>query len=968
MTSDYNKDLNRKTNFESFEPRLVMSAQALNDFVADFETTGSQVDVDQFIETLSTDGGQTAAATDLESIREQYDLSGKGQTIAVIDSGIFYNHDAFGGFGEGHRVVGGYDFAENDADPHEDGPVGIHGTHVAGIIGASSDEFSGIAPGADLVSLRVFDDNGAGDLDWVEQALQWVHDNREAYEHPITTVNLSIGMNWNSDSVPALAQLEDEFAQLEQDGIFISVSAGNFFQSYNTTGVSYPAASPFVVPVASHGADGNLSDFSQRSSDVLVAPGESILSTVPDHIYRDGTTDGYLRSTGTSQAAPYVAGASALLREAFQRAGTENIDQDFLYDHFRETADVIHDQATGGYYHRINVERAIAEALVDDHGDAYSTSTNVGNVGGGEQIRGNIGTVADVDHFRFVADRSGQFIATVNSGQTFVPEFTSGFNATQNENQISFDVVAGNEYAFAIGSAEGIGDYTIDLDIVAAPPAAAYLDSSGNLFVNGSSGNDSITFRHGSMIEVNVNGQQFQFQNSQVNEINISGRGGTDSIVAAFDNDIESAVLNTSRASVSGTSFEFTAKGFRNIQLSTNSDNSLLVVRDSAGNETVEASFEGVHVNGNGFEHVATGFDNVLINSTGGFDKIHLTGSEGADRLIANSDRTVLRSGQGRLVANGFERATAFGNGGADVAHVRDSEGNDQFSLHGRQVEANLAGHRLVGSGFSRIFVEASAGYDTVELLGTSLSDTLVHRSDRTRFSSDYHFNSVIGFDQINAFGRSESDIARVFDSFGNDHFTVDGIQASLSNHQQVVYVRGFETINAISTNGGYDSASLYGTEFRDQLSSTENKTTLTTAASNEFSVRDFDYVSVDTRGGEDTTELTGSAQRDLLRSLNGQLELETTMRTLRVINAELHHFDGRDGDDEVLIDHFGDSDLLAALGDGAIAYLDSKRIELTDIEVLEARTRAGETASYEIDAVDYLYLLDGSWQDSSED
>ena len=124
-----------------------------------------------------------------------------------------------------------------------------------------------------MVSLRVFDDNGGGNLEWVEQALQWVHDNRNAFENPITTVNLSIGTNWNADNVPEAAQLEDEFAQLEADGIFVSVAAGNLFESFNAEGVSYPAASPFVVPVASHGSDGLLSDFSQRNDRVLVAPG-----------------------------------------------------------------------------------------------------------------------------------------------------------------------------------------------------------------------------------------------------------------------------------------------------------------------------------------------------------------------------------------------------------------------------------------------------------------------------------------------------------------------------------------------------------------------------------------------------------------------------------------------------------------------------------------------------------------------
>ena len=124
-----------------------------------------------------------------------YGFTGKGQTVAIIDSGIAYNHFALGGgFGANYRVVGGYDFAENDLDPNDDGPAGSHGTHVAGIVGGSAGSDRGVASGVDLVALRVFDDSGAGFTSWVESALQWVHANRNSFENPITAINLSLGM------------------------------------------------------------------------------------------------------------------------------------------------------------------------------------------------------------------------------------------------------------------------------------------------------------------------------------------------------------------------------------------------------------------------------------------------------------------------------------------------------------------------------------------------------------------------------------------------------------------------------------------------------------------------------------------------------------------------------------------------------------------------------------------------------
>src|SRR5262249_29652279 len=154
----------------------------------------------------------------------------------------------------------------NDANPYDDGPDGGHGTHVSGIIGGNmngSVTDSGVAPGVDLVSLRVFDDNGAGYYNWVDSALQWVHSHRNSFENPITAVNLSLGSDWNSNSIPSWAMLENSLAQLEADGITITVSAGNSFTTYNTPGLSYPAASSHVIPVMSEDDNGTLSYFSQ---------------------------------------------------------------------------------------------------------------------------------------------------------------------------------------------------------------------------------------------------------------------------------------------------------------------------------------------------------------------------------------------------------------------------------------------------------------------------------------------------------------------------------------------------------------------------------------------------------------------------------------------------------------------------------------------------------------------------------
>ena len=874
-----NWKLRRIAQYETLEPRLVMSAQALTDFVSHLDTDSSLVEVEQFVETLSQDGNSDDVFGDLETIREQYNLDGKGQTIAVIDSGIAFDHLAFGeGFGAGNRVVGGYDFAENDSNPYDDGPLGLHGTHVSGIAAGNSDEFQGVAPGADLVSLRVFDDNGGGNLEWVEQALQWVHDNRNAFENPITTVNLSIGTNWNADNVPEAAQLEDEFAQLEADGIFVSVAAGNLFESFNAEGVSYPAASPFVVPVASHGSDGLLSDFSQRNDRVLVAPGENVLSTVPDFVFRGAQEDGYLRSSGTSQAAPFVAGASALLREAFENSGYENIDQDLLYEHFRETAVLVYDQSTGGHFHRINVQRAI-EAAID---------------------------VMQAE-----------------------PE-------TQPDNSSEVTTPAG--------------------------PVSLH---NGVLTVTGTNGDDQIEFRQGSVIEVIHNGTQHQFAANQVSEILVVGAGGNDSIVASFEGQLDRAVLQVNRLDVANGQFDFVARGFESINVTAESPERQLAIRDSSGHDVVNAGFDFVTISGNGFSHHASGFDRVVVHASEGQDQISFTGSEGDDRFVVQDDRTVLRSGEQRIIGRGFDHISVVASGGEDVALLRGTEGNDHVELNGRSLFVDSGDYRVWGSGFERINAESDSGHDTIRLNGSQANDELVHRTDLTRLQSEWYVNRASGFEVVSVFGNGGDDLARIYDSVGNDAFFSQGNQANFTSGFDNLNSIGFETVNVYAENGGYDSATIIGTEGSDQIVADASSTRFTNVANIETSVDGFDLVTVDARGGHDVSQLIGSEQRDVLRSLENGLEFESTVQLLRMVNAESHVFEGNGGVDEAIFADFDSLDLLTGLGDGATAFLDGQQIEAREIEFLEARVRENQRGFYDFGAVDYLFQLNGDWQEA---
>jgi len=366
----------RVARFEACEPRIYLSLSASvdpagqYDFRLDWATlVDDSPQVQASPDTVAAAGTGLSSADDwlgLEAAAKRYGLTGAGQTVVLIDSGIAYGHTALGGgYGSGYRVVGGYDFAESDGDPHDDPLYGSHGTHVAGILAGNDPNganggYNGIAPGVDLVALRVFNDSGFGRFDWVEQALAWVDQHQNDFEHPITTVNLSLGTHYNGDAPPAWATLEDELAALAADGIVVTAAAGNGYSSFAQPGLSYPAASPHVLPAASIDADGELSSFSQRSSRAIAAPGRAVVSSVPDYMgNHNGLDDDYAAYTGTSMAAPFLAGAAVLVREAYALAGSEDVGAAEIGALLHNTADTLTDAVTGSVYRRLNIERAL---------------------------------------------------------------------------------------------------------------------------------------------------------------------------------------------------------------------------------------------------------------------------------------------------------------------------------------------------------------------------------------------------------------------------------------------------------------------------------------------------------------------------------------------------------------------------------------------------------------------------------
>ena len=199
---------------------------------------------------------------------------GDGVKLAIIDSGINYNHPDLN-----DNYAGGYDFVQGDGDPMD---VYGHGTHVAGTACAEDNDNGdpdgpygvvGVAPACALYALRVLDDAGFGDASDLIAAMEWAVDNG------IQVANLSLGWDLNpGDTVKAA------FDNAEAAGLVIVAAACN---NGNRPGkgdnVCYPALYDSVIAVAATDASDQRASFSSTGDQVeLAAPGVSVFSTWND--------------------------------------------------------------------------------------------------------------------------------------------------------------------------------------------------------------------------------------------------------------------------------------------------------------------------------------------------------------------------------------------------------------------------------------------------------------------------------------------------------------------------------------------------------------------------------------------------------------------------------------------------------------------------------------------------------------
>ena len=346
---------------------------------------------------------RTAATVGALTARLQYGYTGAGIGVAVIDSGITANHDDLGASASsklGQRVTKFVDFINNRTTKYDDWG---HGTHVAGIIAGSGydsyGERAGIAPKANIVALKALDAEGKGRISHIIAALDWIVTNR--VEHNIRVVNMSLGAgvfeSYNTDPLTLATK------RAVDAGIVVVAAAGNYGKAKDGTtqygAIGAPGNAPWVLTVGASSTEGTvdrrddkMAGYSSRGPTMidfgakpdLVAPGTGTVSlSNPDSLFYTtkasflvaGKRSGllfqpYLTLSGTSMAAPVVAGTVALMLEANPRL-TPNMVKAILQFTAEEKRNVSYLAQGAGFLNTLGAVRLSRFFAVGKKGDAY---------------------------------------------------------------------------------------------------------------------------------------------------------------------------------------------------------------------------------------------------------------------------------------------------------------------------------------------------------------------------------------------------------------------------------------------------------------------------------------------------------------------------------------------------------------------------------------------------------------------
>lgn len=272
-------------------------------------------------------------------------LTGRGQAICIIDTGVNYFHSSLGGcYGNNNassscKIVGGWDYVNDDSNPYDDEG---HGTHVAGIVAANG-SITGIASESKIIAMKACDSAGdCSDADIIP-SIQWCVNNASIFNISVISMSFGAGAYTSYCNDDSLASYINSAVAKNISVVVATGNAGSY------TAISSPACVQNATPIGAV-TKSDAIIYNRNSLVMLLAPGTSITST--------SITGGSESMSGTSMSTPHVAGAIAVLNQYLALTGRTNTTQE-IEIMLNSTGKRIYDSSSLISFSRIDVYRAI---------------------------------------------------------------------------------------------------------------------------------------------------------------------------------------------------------------------------------------------------------------------------------------------------------------------------------------------------------------------------------------------------------------------------------------------------------------------------------------------------------------------------------------------------------------------------------------------------------------------------------
>jgi serine protease len=428
-------DVNVQTNFGSALNGVLIDAnqEQVKQMLSDPNIAYIEQDQMMYATPIQASGDQASPTWGLDRVDQRsgsldgnyhYDYDGTGVTAYVVDTGVLNSHNEFGG-----RATSGYDFIDNDNNATD---CNGHGTHVAGTIAGSK---YGVAKNVNVVGVRVLGCNGSGSNSGVIQGINWVKNNASGP----SVANMSLGGG-------ASQATDDAVNAAVSAGITFVVAAGND----NSNACNYsPARAASAITVGSTANGDSRSSFSNYGNCLdIYAPGSNITSAW----YNSNSATNTI--SGTSMAAPHVAGVAALYLD--ENTGLSSSQVESLLNS-RSTSNVVSDAKAGS-------PNKMVFALADDTGCGNNCPVDETELSNNQSKSVSGGTGSTTDFFIDVpsgaasvtlniAGGSGDADLYVNQGQkaTLTAYSCRPYKNGNNESCVINNPSAGKMYAMVHG-------------------------------------------------------------------------------------------------------------------------------------------------------------------------------------------------------------------------------------------------------------------------------------------------------------------------------------------------------------------------------------------------------------------------------------------------------------------------------------------------------------------------------------